>query len=145
MRSRAALYGICSPHYFLCDWTRQRPLRQVFDSILLDVPCSGLGTLRSNPDIRWRVREEDLNEYRLKQQAMLHNAFSALRPGGEVLYATCSTEPEENEEVVEQLLEERVQARRMGSYWRTFPEASSRDGFFSARIRHVSDGCATLA
>jgi 16S rRNA (cytosine967-C5)-methyltransferase len=71
-----------------------------FDWILLDAPCSGLGTIRRDPDIRWRRTADDLPALRQAQAAMLVETSRALRPGGHLVYSTCSSEPDENEDVV---------------------------------------------
>jgi 16S rRNA (cytosine967-C5)-methyltransferase len=68
--------------------------------VIVDAPCSGLGTLRRDPDIRWRRREGDLAQLAAAQLKMLRHASAAVTPGGRLVYATCSSEPEENEEVV---------------------------------------------
>jgi 16S rRNA (cytosine967-C5)-methyltransferase len=83
----------------------------VFDLALADVPCSGTGTLGRNPEIRHRLRLEDLPRQAERQQAILHAALRAVRPGGRVLYSTCSLEPEENEQVVAAVLAETPDAR----------------------------------
>jgi 16S rRNA (cytosine967-C5)-methyltransferase len=75
-----------------------------FDRILADVPCSGTGTLARNPEIKWRLTGEDLNDLHARQVAILRGALSKLRPGGRLLYSTCSLEPEENENVLGQIL-----------------------------------------
>ncbi|NYF79505.1 RsmB/NOP family class I SAM-dependent RNA methyltransferase [Granulicella arctica] len=74
-----------------------------FDLILCDVPCSGTGTLSRNPEIRHRLRVEELARQAERQRAILHGAFQRLAPGGRLVYSTCSLEPEENERVVEGL------------------------------------------
>ena len=71
-----------------------------FDLVLADVPCSGTGTLGRNPEIRHRLRPEDLPRQAERQRALLVAALRAVRPGGRVVYSTCSLEPEENEQVV---------------------------------------------
>lgn len=71
-----------------------------FQRVLVDAPCSGLGTLRRNPDARWRVRAEDSGELSRIQGALLHSASATLRPGGALVYSTCTLLPEENERVV---------------------------------------------
>ncbi len=76
----------------------------VFDLALADVPCSGTGTLGRNPEIRHRLRPEDLALHAERQKAILHGALRAVRPGGRVIYSTCSLEPEENEHVVAEVL-----------------------------------------
>jgi 16S rRNA (cytosine967-C5)-methyltransferase len=75
-----------------------------FDLVLADVPCSGTGTLGRNPEIRHRLRPEDLPRQAERQRAILASALRAIRPGGAVVYSTCSLEPEENEEVVAAVL-----------------------------------------
>lgn len=78
-----------------------------FDLVLADVPCSGTGTLGRNPEIRHRLRPEDLERQAERQRGILRAALRAVRPGGRVVYSTCSLEPEENEQVVAAVLGER--------------------------------------
>jgi 16S rRNA (cytosine967-C5)-methyltransferase len=80
------------------------PYADVFDSVVIDAPCSSLGTIRRDPDIRWTRREEELAGLADRQVRMLDRASRSVRPGGCLVYATCSSEPEENEEVVEAFL-----------------------------------------
>jgi 16S rRNA (cytosine967-C5)-methyltransferase len=81
-------------------------LESEFDVVLVDVPCSGTGTLSRNPEIRHRLRPEDLPRQAERQRAILTCALRALRPGGHVVYSTCSLEPEENEQVIAGVLSE---------------------------------------
>jgi 16S rRNA (cytosine967-C5)-methyltransferase len=85
----------------------------VFDVVLADVPCSGTGTLGRNPEIRHRLRLEDLDRHAGNQRAILRAALRAVRPGGQVVYSTCSLEPEENEQVLEQVPAETPNARQV--------------------------------
>jgi 16S rRNA (cytosine967-C5)-methyltransferase len=71
-----------------------------FDRILVDAPCSGLGSLRRNPDARWRLRPDDLTDLAKVQRAILESAADVLRPGGSLVYSTCTVTPEENENVI---------------------------------------------
>ena len=80
------------------------PFAARFDRAIVDAPCSGLGTVRRDPDIRWRRTEHDLGELSARQQALLHHAAAVVRQGGRLVYATCSSEPEENEQVVDAFL-----------------------------------------
>jgi 16S rRNA (cytosine967-C5)-methyltransferase len=80
------------------------PLGTTVDRVLVDAPCSGLGTIRRDPDIRWRRRAEELPTLADNQERLLDRAAAVLRPGGRLVYATCSSEPEENEDVVERFL-----------------------------------------
>ncbi len=84
---------------------------EAFDLVLADVPCSGTGTLGRNPEIRHRLKSEDLIRQSERQRAILHAALRAVRPGGRVVYSTCSLEPEENEQVVAAVLAETPNAR----------------------------------
>jgi 16S rRNA (cytosine967-C5)-methyltransferase len=82
-----------------------------FDVVLADVPCSGTGTLGRNPEIRHRLQPSDLHRQAERQRAILHAALRAVRPGGHVVYSTCSLEPEENEQVVAAVLSGSKDAR----------------------------------
>lgn len=86
------------------DLTQPLPFRDAFDLVLVDAPCSGLGTIRRDPDIRWRRRADDLPALAAAQVRMLGHAAPVVAPGGRLVYATCSSEPEENEGVVEAFL-----------------------------------------
>lgn len=81
------------------------PFGPVFDCVLLDAPCSGLGTLRRDPDLKWSRREHDLARLAADQAAMLAAAADLVRPGGRLVYATCSSEPDENQAVVARFLD----------------------------------------
>ena len=83
---------------------RQPPFQPVFDCVLVDAPCSGLGIVRRDPDIRWRRQPADLARFASEQSAMVAQASRVVRPGGRLVYATCSSEPEENEDVVDAFL-----------------------------------------
>jgi len=81
------------------------PFTDVFDRVLVDAPCSGLGTIRRDPDIRWRRVEADLPRLAEQQLELLMRAAAVVKPGGRLVYATCSSEPEENDGVVDRFLE----------------------------------------
>jgi 16S rRNA (cytosine967-C5)-methyltransferase len=89
------------------------PYRRAFDAVLLDAPCSGLGTIRRDPDVRWRRAETDLPGLADLQRAMLSSLAAVVRPGGRLVYSTCSSEPEENEEVVDAFLAAHDNFRRV--------------------------------
>jgi 16S rRNA (cytosine967-C5)-methyltransferase len=152
---RLGLRNVCR---VALDATTALPFARRFDRILLDVPCSGTGTLAPNPEIRWRLRPADLADLRQRQMALLSNALAWLAPGGRLVYATCSLEPEENERVVEAVLAARKEFRCVPSdavlaphlapaappetffdaqgYFRTFPPDHQTDGFFAATIEY---------
>jgi len=130
--------------WVVADGTRPLPLSTRFDKILVDALCSGTGTLRRNPEIRWRLRTEDLTRLAALQLRLLDNAAELLKPGGTLVYATCSLEPEENDQVVERFLarhpgfrlsppdEEGLQRHcREGFLWLP-PLVTQSDGVFAA-------------
>jgi 16S rRNA (cytosine967-C5)-methyltransferase len=139
------------------DAEKPLPFAARFDRVLVDAPCSGTGTLARHPEIRWRLKWERLAEFHKLQVSLLTNALEMLRPGGRLVYSTCSIEHEENEKVVEEVLKnsggihlvagpaaaESLGGRMMegleggflfGSdgYFRTSPGAQHADGFFAA-------------
>jgi 16S rRNA (cytosine967-C5)-methyltransferase len=81
------------------DATEPLPFGRKFDRILVDAPCSGTGTLMRNPEIKWKLTPADIGDLQRRQVAILRNALAALAPGGQLVYSTCSLEPEENEAV----------------------------------------------
>lgn len=86
------------------DVTAPLPFRSTFSTVIVDAPCSGVGTLRRDPDIRWRRTADDLPTLAAAQRAMLAHAASVVAQGGRLVYATCSSEPEENEEIAASFL-----------------------------------------
>ena len=80
------------------------PFNSVFNRVLVDAPCSGLGTIKRDPDIRWRLHPKELPSLGIMQLELLSAAATVVAPGGQLIYATCSSEPEENQEVVGQFL-----------------------------------------
>ncbi len=88
------------------DLERSAPFESVFDLVLLDAPCTGLGTLRRDVDIRWRRSPGDLPKAAAKQRRMIAQAAAIVAPGGRLIYSTCSSEPEENEQIVDRFLAE---------------------------------------
>ena len=120
-----------------------------FDCVLVDAPCSGTGTIRHNPEIRWHLRETDFAELAAKQLRILTNAARLVKGGGRLIYSTCSLEPEEDEAVIEKFLIENPEFVKADlnlpenlltaqSFGRTFPPRDDADGFFiSALIRRI--------
>jgi 16S rRNA (cytosine967-C5)-methyltransferase len=96
---------ITSAHLVCHDLLVGLPFGPVFDCVLVDAPCSSLGTIRRDPDIRWSRREDDLDALAGRQRRMLDEASCGVRAGGLLVYATCSSEPEENDAVVDAFLE----------------------------------------
>ncbi len=110
------------------DATSPLPFATRFDKVLVDAPCSGTGTLGRNPEIKWRLRPEDLEDLHVRQVKILHNAMEHVAPRGFLVYSTCSLEREENEDVIAEL----------GGVWEAqhrTPGRDEGDGFFAARLR----------
>ena len=115
--------------------------------MLVDAPCSGLGTLRRNPDVKWRQTQVGVAELNVKQASILDSAARLVKAGGRLVYATCSILDEENEGIVEhflsthpdfsllpvsQVLEEQKISLEMGDYLKLYPHLHNTDGFFAA-------------
>jgi 16S rRNA (cytosine967-C5)-methyltransferase len=125
--------------------------RTLFDAILVDAPCSGLGVLSRHPDAKWNKSEADLRRLADLQQTIISRAIPLLRTGGKLLYVVCTISKEENEEVVRQSLERHREivlddlseeapewARSLideEGFFRTFPHKHGMDGFFAALFR----------
>ena len=125
-------------------------MQEKFTGILLDAPCSGLGVIRRHPDIRWTRVPEDFMRYAKIQLEILASAAQLLEPGGIIVYATCSTEPEENQDVVNKFLADHtgfslVDCRDVlpdncacfvdeDGYFQTIPGQGDLDGFFAVRM-----------
>ncbi len=115
------------------DATQPLPFTRQFDRIFIDAPCSGTGTLARNPEIKWRLKETDLQRFQQKQVKILSEALRHLAAGGRLLYATCSLEPEENESVVERVLEKDHRWRQVDSL-RRLPGRDPGDGFYAVAL-----------
>jgi 16S rRNA (cytosine967-C5)-methyltransferase len=141
---------------------RNLPFAASFDRILADVPCSGTGTLARNPEIKWRLKPEDLTDLQVRQLAMLRAAMNHVAAGGRLIYSTCSLEREENEYVIETVLAEDSSFRVIdcralleqlqqeteliwadpssltrGPYLRTLPGVHPCDGFFAGVLEKI--------
>jgi 16S rRNA (cytosine967-C5)-methyltransferase len=107
------------------DATEQLPFAPgIFNKVLVDAPCSGTGTLRANPEIRWRLVPSDFADLAQQQKRILSRAVDVLQPGGRLVYSTCSVEREENEGVIEAI------DLKVLKTLRTWPQREGTDGFF---------------
>lgn len=141
---------------------RALPIAGGFDRVLVDVPCSGTGTLARNPEIKWRLKPEDLADLQAKQMEILRSAMQHVAPAGKLVYSTCSLEKEENEKVVEEVLSAHKSFRLLGCrerltelktegelvwkdidsltrgpFLRTVPGVHPCDGFFAAILERT--------
>ena len=118
---------------------------QSFDRVLLDAPCSGTGTLRHNPEIRWRLTNNDIPTLAEQQKRFLGHAAKVVKPGGLLVYSTCSVEVEENEDVIRNFLTSNDEFRQLrvsvsaelltsSGAARTWPHRDGTDGFFVAAL-----------
>jgi len=117
----------------LLDATQPLPFGMKFDRVFVDAPCSGTGTLGRNPEIKWRVRPDDFQRFHERQVQILSRAAETVSPGGKILYATCSLEQEENEDVIEGVLANFSNLRCERTEWR-LPGRNPGDGFFAALL-----------
>jgi 16S rRNA (cytosine967-C5)-methyltransferase len=132
---------------------RVKRLAGKIDRVLVDAPCSGLGTLRRNPDMKWRQSAEDVRELAEKQASLLASAARLVKPGGRIVYATCSILDEENREIAEgfrsthpqfrlvpavEVLEKERIGIAVGEYFEVWPHRHGTDGFFAAVFERVA-------
>tara|TARA_B100001778_G_scaffold301984_1_gene278341 strand:- start:123 stop:617 length:495 start_codon:yes stop_codon:yes gene_type:complete len=118
--------------------SRERPeWSETFQSILIDAPCSGLGTLARHPDARWRMTPKAIQELLPQQQALLDGLVPLLAPGGRLVYATCTMHPAENAQQVANLLS-RCSELTLQSDQQRWPDAEEGgDGFYAAVLQRV--------
>jgi 16S rRNA (cytosine967-C5)-methyltransferase len=150
LRETVDVSGARHVHVVRVPATGALPFGVTFDRVLVDAPCSGLGTVRRDPDIRWRRTETELPALAGDQVALLTRAAEAVSPGGRLVYATCSSEPEENEQVVARFLEGQAGFELVDLHGespvldpliddrgmlRTLPFAHSLEAFFAAALR----------
>jgi 16S rRNA (cytosine967-C5)-methyltransferase len=151
--AEAARLGATCVRALAGDATRP-PLGVVFDAVLVDAPCSGLGTLRRHPELRWRRRAEDVPRLAGVQRDILHAVAALVRPGGVLVYAVCTPMRDETDAVIDGFLAvdrgfvveplpgsvaALPDALTRGGFLRTFPHRHGLDGFFAARLRRCRD------
>ncbi|HTO48585.1 MAG TPA: RsmB/NOP family class I SAM-dependent RNA methyltransferase [Burkholderiales bacterium] len=160
LRPRLARSGLSNVHPQAIASERDPRVKRLsgkIDRVLVDAPCTGLGTLRRNPDLKWRQTEAAVAELAAKQRAILDAAAALVRAGGRLLYATCSLLAEENEHVVQEFIARNAQFRLVPAraalaagriaippgepdddYLRLRPDVHGTDGFFGALMEHVT-------
>jgi 16S rRNA (cytosine967-C5)-methyltransferase len=154
LRQLAMPPGLTKIHRVVLDGEQALPFTAMFDRILVDAPCSGTGTLRRNPELKWRLKPADIPALAEKQVRLLGNAAANLKPGGRIVYSTCSVEQEENQGVVGRFLAAHPGFRLLpvrddlprlnpsfnpagqrllaGDFFETSPARNATDGFFAA-------------
>lgn len=154
LKPRLARSGLSNVHPMRIEHERDTKIKRLsgkVDRVLVDAPCSGLGTLRRNPDLKWRQNEESVAELTAKQASILDSAAKMVRPGGRVVYATCSLLAAENDVIIEAFLNNHpefkltsvseVLARQgiefVGDTLRLLPHQHNTDGFFAAVLDRV--------
>jgi 16S rRNA (cytosine967-C5)-methyltransferase len=153
MKPRLARSGLSNVHPQLISSERDTRIKRLagkLDRVLVDAPCTGFGTLRRNPDLKWRQTAEDLAELVVKQASILASAATLLKPGGRLVYATCSVLPDENEAIVDAFLATHPDFIRVdaaaelaragvpldtGETLRLSPAVYACDGFFGAILQ----------
>ncbi|MET3105217.1 16S rRNA (cytosine967-C5)-methyltransferase [Oxalobacteraceae bacterium GrIS 2.11] len=153
LKPRLARSGLSNVHPVLIAHERDAKIKRLagkIDRVLVDAPCSGLGTLRRNPDVKWRQLPSAIAELNVKQAAILDSAARLVKAGGRLIYATCSILREENESIAEQFLathddfelvpmkevmaEQKIDLE-MSDYLKLSPELHETDGFFAAAFQ----------
>jgi 16S rRNA (cytosine967-C5)-methyltransferase len=155
LKPRLARSGLSNVQPTLIEHERDSHIKRLagkIDRVLVDAPCSGLGTLRRNPDLKWRQTPESITELAVKQARILDAAATLVKRGGRLVYATCSVLPEENEEIVDaflakhedfQLGDAAGQFKRAGialdagRLLRLLPHRHGCDGFFAAVLERA--------
>jgi 16S rRNA (cytosine967-C5)-methyltransferase len=155
-KPRMARSGLSNVHPQLIAKQHDQKLKRLagkFDRVLVDAPCSGLGTLRRNPDLKWRQKPQDILELTVKQAAIMETAAKLVKPGGRLVYATCSLLKEENCDIIEaflaahpefkllnaaEILSQQNVALDTGEYLELLPQKHGTDGFFAAAMEKTA-------
>jgi len=135
LRKRASRNGADNVETRVIDGTTViKRLAGSADRVLLDVPCSGIGVLRRNPDAKWKLSEEEINRLQILQAEILRSHSRMVKPGGKLVYATCSLLPGENERQIQSFLAEFGDAWELEEEIKLRPDTDGTDGFYAARL-----------
>jgi 16S rRNA (cytosine967-C5)-methyltransferase len=138
LRGNLERLGVKIAHTIRHDWAQETLSgEQPFDRILIDAPCSNTGVMRRRVDVRWRLTSDDFARMAAEQLRIVRATISLLKPGGVLVYSTCSLEPEENREIIEQTLKEFpfVQLLEEKS---VLPFRDEFDGAYAAKLQRIS-------
>jgi 16S rRNA (cytosine967-C5)-methyltransferase len=162
LKPRLKRSGLSNLHPYLIRSENDIKVKRLaarIDRVLVDAPCSGLGTLRRNPDLKWRQSPGAVEELKRKQAAILAAAAGLVKPGGRLVYATCSLLTEENQDIVAEFLAAHPQFAMLdcgeilrqqridldtGPYLQLWPHVHSTDGFFAAAMVRTNDPASNL-
>jgi 16S rRNA (cytosine967-C5)-methyltransferase len=145
------LHRLSNIRCVVMDGLRDFPFKEgSFDTVFVDAPCSGTGTLRRNPEIRWRISAGDIQDLSARQSQILSNAAGLVTNGGRLIYSTCSVEPEENEKVLRTFLDSHAQFEQLEprisralltaeKTVRTWPQVHGSDGFFVGVLKRKTN------
>lgn len=135
-KKRMKRAGIQNVQFCFPDSKQKKSLIGHMDWVLVDAPCSGTGTLRRNPDAKWKFDEKMIPRIVQEQRAIFNEALKFVKPKGHIVYATCSVLPEENENQAAYFLKE-FPVRQVGPFFKTFPVKGGMDGFFAVVFQKV--------
>jgi 16S rRNA (cytosine967-C5)-methyltransferase len=149
LRENCSTWQINPCHLVVADGSYP-PFNRVFDHILLDAPCSGLGTIRKNPDIKWRRSEEEISGFEQLQLKLMNSMANLIKSGGTIVYSTCTLEPRENEELIYKFLDENkgkfkiivpqpgnLEPFREGEFLKIYPDVHEMEGSFAAKLQFL--------
>ena len=140
LKIRAKRNGVFNAEFRVIDTTKViKRLHEKADRVLIDAPCSGLGVLKRNPDSKWKLRPEFIDNIKKVQEEVLHNYSKIVKPGGKMVYATCSILPSENEEQIKKFLKtEEGQKFNLVKDQKVLAHQSGFDGFYMALMEKKS-------
>jgi len=139
LRKRAARAGVDVAEARLIEGTKTlKRLAGYADRLLLDVPCSGLGVLRRNPDAKWKLSAVEIGRLLIEQQDILSRYSALVKPGGRLVYATCSILPAENEQQVQKFLSTHGESWSLEEEMKINPAETGHDGFYAARLLRLT-------
>lgn len=140
LKIRAKRNGVFNAEFRVIDSTKViKKIHEKADRVLIDAPCSGLGVLKRNPDSKWKLQPEFIDNIKKVQEEVLHNYSKIVKPGGKMVYATCSILPSENEEQIKKFLKtEEGQKFKLIKDQKVLAHQSGFDGFYMALMEKKS-------
>lgn len=136
-KKRLKRAGVQNAQLVSHDSAQRNSLKGRMDWVLVDAPCSGTGTLRRNPDMKWKFDDEMVARLVLEQRAIFQQALAFLKPNGKIVYATCSVLPQENKEQMDYFLQH-FPVQLLSEPFQSFPQKGGMDGFFGAVFQKVA-------